>query len=142
MKIVLGFIEECSFDYSHVINIIENTAAEIVYSVKNTEKEMVSFLKLCHEKYRELKADGIVIVDRQGIFPFMYLAKLSDVIVAEISDEHSAYMTKLHNNANVLVIASQSCGAGVFKMTLETFLSAQYESGRHEVRLDMLKGGK
>ena len=98
-------------------------------------------IKALHAK----KVTRVVAIDDYGIAAFMYISKFQDIVVAEISDEHSAHMTKEHNNANVLSFASKISTLTEMKSMLSAFCNSKYEGGRHKVRLDMMhsisKGG-
>jgi galactose-6-phosphate isomerase len=75
----------------------------------------------------------------------MYIAKTKGIVVAEITDEHSARMTCEHNNTTVLSFGSEISSMHQIEKMVTAFLNAQYEGGRHQVRIDMmntLMGGK
>ena len=47
-------------------------------------------------------------------------------------------MTRMHNDANVLCIGARVTGSGLAKDILSAFLGADFEGGRHAVRVDMI----
>ncbi len=79
-----------------------------------------------------------LLFDAYGAGSFMTAAKVKDIIVAEVSDERSAYMTRGHNNARVITLGTEIVGNGLAKAIVSEFLAGSYEGGRHQVRVDML----
>jgi ribose 5-phosphate isomerase B len=53
-------------------------------------------------------------------------------------DVFSASMTRQHNDANVLCIGARVVGAGLATEILKAFLSASFEGGRHERRVNKI----
>ena len=54
-------------------------------------------------------------------------------------DEFTARMARLHNDANVCSMGSRVTGPGVALVIAEVFVSTEFEGGRHQNRLDLLK---
>lgn len=79
-----------------------------------------------------------IAFDAYGAGSFMASTKHKGMIVAEISDERSAYMTREHNNTKLITIGSEIVGNGLAKNIVDEFLNASYDGGRHQVRVDML----
>lgn len=68
----------------------------------------------------------------------MTATKVKGMVAAEVSDERSAYMTREHNNARMITIGSEIVGEGLAKNIVKEFLAADYDGGRHQIRVDML----
>ena len=79
-----------------------------------------------------------LVFDGYGAGSFMTAAKIKGMIVAEVSDERSAYMTRGHNNARMITIGSKIVGTEIAKNIVEGFLNGKYDGGRHQIRVDML----
>lgn len=79
-----------------------------------------------------------IVVDGYGAGSYMAASKVKGMICAEISDERSAYMTRQHNNAKVICLGAQIVGPGLAKSIVREFLAADYDGGRHQIRVDML----
>ncbi len=54
------------------------------------------------------------------------------------SDVFSAEMTRRHNNANALCLGGLVVGPGLAKKLVDAFLSASFEGGRHQLRVDKI----
>ena len=55
------------------------------------------------------------------------------------SDTFSARLTRMHNDANVLCIGARVVGAGLALDLVDIFAKTDFEGGRHEIRVNMLK---
>lgn len=79
-----------------------------------------------------------IMIDAYGAGPFIVASKVKGMIVAEVSDERSAYMTRSHNDARMITIGCEIVGLGLAKNIVHSFLNGSYEGGRHQIRVDML----
>lgn len=64
--------------------------------------------------------------------------RIKGIRAACVSDTYSAKMSRLHNNSNVLCLGSRVLGIGLAQEIVHTWLNSNYESGRHQKRLDMI----
>lgn len=44
----------------------------------------------------------------------------------------------MHNDSNIVCIGARVIGPETAKMIVETFLTTEYEGGRHQKRIDMI----
>ena len=65
--------------------------------------------------------------------------KVHGIRAAVVSETYSARYTRYHNDANVICFGSRVVGLEVAKDIVDAFLGAEYEGGRHQRRIDMLK---
>ncbi|WEK83060.1 MAG: RpiB/LacA/LacB family sugar-phosphate isomerase [Mycoplasma sp.] len=115
---------------------------KVKLSVVNKKANANSILDNCDHAVNLLntkKLDRLVCIDEWGIAAFMYLAKFPHLVVAEINDEHSAYMTTLHNNSNVISLGSKITTVDQMKNIIIYFVNSTYEGARHKVRIDMME---
>ena len=82
--------------------------------------------------------ERVIFLDENGIFPFMYLSKVHKLVVARITDIYSAYMTPLHNNTKIIIIPTSIISDSYSEKLAVSFINADFEAGRHMVRIDML----
>lgn len=80
----------------------------------------------------------MIIIDNFGSASFMVASKFKNIIVAQLEDEHSAKMTRDHNNTNVICIGSYNVSIGLGYNIAKKFIDSNYSGGRHQVRIDML----
>ncbi|MBR5524393.1 MAG: ribose 5-phosphate isomerase B [Clostridia bacterium] len=80
---------------------------------------------------------GIVICGT-GIGISLAANKIKGIRCALCGDTFSARMTRIHNNANMLALGARVIGVELAKEIVNAFLDAEFEGGRHQVRVDML----
>lgn len=65
--------------------------------------------------------------------------KVKGVRCGVCSDTFSAAMIRQHNDANILSLGARVIGEGLALSIVDAFLSAEFEGGRHAIRVDMIK---
>lgn len=84
------------------------------------------------------KADRGIMFDAYGVGSYMASSKLRGAIVANITDENSAHMTRRHNNTMAIALGSGIVGEKLAVRLVDEYLTADYDGGRHQVRVDMI----
>ena len=79
-----------------------------------------------------------IILDDFGIAPSMICSKQKGIVCAQVADEHSAKMTRDHNNTSIITIGYEITGEALAKSICGVFAESDYSGGRHQVRVDML----
>ncbi|MBF0384832.1 MAG: ribose 5-phosphate isomerase B [Candidatus Omnitrophica bacterium] len=80
-----------------------------------------------------------VLVCMSGIGQTIAANKVKGAYAALCYNAKSAELSRLHNNANVLVLSAKFVKAKDLKNILKVWLSTSFEGGRHQRRLDMIK---
>ena len=80
---------------------------------------------------------GIVICGT-GIGISMAANEVKGIRCALCSDTFSAKMTRIHNNSNMLALGARVIGVELAKEIVNAWLDAEFEGGRHQVRIDMI----
>jgi len=136
MKVILG----SDMDGNELKDYIKNYLLENGYDVVD-KSENKDFVETTYAVAQTVLADddslGIVF-DAYGAGSFMVATKIKGMVAAEVSDERSAYMTRGHNNSRIITIGSKIVGTEVAKNIVKGFLTAGYDGGRHQIRVDML----
>ena len=138
MKVILG-ADKDGFRLKEVIKEYLETENYDVLDV--TEEPAETFLESADKIVQAMREDEdaqAIAIDKMGIGSFMAASKYKGVVVAEISDERSAYMTREHNNARMITLGSDLGADEMAKSITNEFLKADYDGGRHQVRVDML----
>ena len=87
-----------------------------------------------------VKDEGVgVLVCGTGIGISIAANKVPGVRCALVHDAFTARMAKEHNNANVLAFGGRVVGVEVAKDALNVFMSAKFQGGRHQGRLDQME---
>ena len=80
---------------------------------------------------------GIVICTT-GIGISITSNKVKGIRCALCGDPLSAELTRRHNNANMLAMGAGIVGPNLAERIVDTFLTAQFEGGRHERRVNLI----
>ena len=94
--------------------------------------------KVCESVQAELDSSFGVLICGTGIGMSMCANKHKGIRAALCSDTYSAKMTRAHNDANVICLGARVIGSCLAIDILDAFLSAEFEGGRHSVRIDMM----
>lgn len=90
---------------------------------------------------RAVQADSTslgILVCGTGIGMSMVANKYHGIRAAVCGDTFSARFTKMHNDANVICMGARVIGLGLAKDIVDAYLGAEYEGGRHAIRVDMM----
>lgn len=94
--------------------------------------------------YRAAKAvaDGTcdrgILICGTGIGIGIAASKVKGIRVCTCSDVYSAELSKRHNNSNILTMGARVVGVDLAKMIATHWLTAEFEGGRHQRRVDLL----
>ena len=80
---------------------------------------------------------GIVICGT-GVGISLAANKVNGIRCVTCSEPYSAKLSREHNNTNMLAFGARVVGIELAKMIVDAWLSADYEGGRHQVRIEML----
>ena len=79
-----------------------------------------------------------ILICGTGIGMSMCANKHKGIRAAVCGDTYSAKMTRCHNDANVLCIGARVIGSCLALDIVDAFLGAEYEGGRHAIRVGMM----
>ncbi len=84
------------------------------------------------------KCEKGIIICSTGIGVSMVANKVRGVRCAHCHDSYCAEFTRRHNDANVLAMGEKVVGVGYALKIVETFLTTEFEGGRHQRRVDKI----
>lgn len=84
------------------------------------------------------EADMGILVCGTGVGISLAANKVDGIRAVVCSEPYSAYMARLHNNANIVSMGARVIGEATAEMIVDAFLNTQYEGGRHQRRIDMM----
>lgn len=84
------------------------------------------------------ECDKGIIICSTGIGVSMVANKVPGVRCAHCHDCYCAEFTRRHNDANVLAMGEKVVGTGYALKIVETFLTTDFEGGRHQRRVDKI----
>jgi ribose 5-phosphate isomerase B len=86
-----------------------------------------------------LANDGIgIALCGSGIGISMQVNRYKGIRGGLCNDVGDAEMTKKHNNANILCLAGRKHSDELLKKMVDTWLTTEFEGGRHQTRVEML----
>lgn len=138
MKVVIG-ADQDGFGLKEAIKeFLQADGYEVVDKSQEPSKDFVdATLAIAQEVLGNEGSLGIAI-DGYGAGSFITATKVKGMVVAEVSDERSAYMTVEHNNSRMITLGAKIVGLELAINIVKAFLTATYEGGRHQIRVDML----
>lgn len=139
MKIVIGASIEGVELKNELVSELRKSGFEVLDVSNEGDKDFYdASIKVTNEVLKDINNNKGIIIDEFGSGSFMVADKFKYIICAQLNDEHSAKMTRDHNNANVITMGSGVIGSDVAKRITHRFAEAKYSGGRHQIRVDML----
>lgn len=86
----------------------------------------------------EGRCDRGLVFCTTGIGISIAANKVKGIRCALCSEPLSAEMTRRHNNANMLAMGAGMVGKNLAERIVDTFLSTEFEGGRHERRVNLI----
>lgn len=85
------------------------------------------------------EADAGVLICGTGVGISLSANKVHGIRACVCSEPYTAKLSKQHNNTNIIAFGSRVIGIETAKMIVDEWLAAEYEGGRHAVRVAMIK---
>ncbi|MCI9305802.1 MAG: ribose 5-phosphate isomerase B [Lachnospiraceae bacterium] len=82
--------------------------------------------------------DGGVLICGTGVGISLAANKVHGIRACVCSEPYTARLSRQHNNTNIIAFGSRVIDIETAKMIVDEWLSAEYESGRHQIRIDMI----
>lgn len=79
-----------------------------------------------------------VLICGTGVGISLAANKVQGIRACVCSDPYSAKLSREHNNTNIIAFGARVVGQELAKMIVDEWLSAPFEGGRHQRRIDML----
>ncbi|MCT4633542.1 MAG: ribose 5-phosphate isomerase B [Firmicutes bacterium] len=141
MKIVMGSDHAGLSLKKQIISHLEEQGHEVV-DVGTNDGSSVDYpdfgLKVAEEVSTGNYDRGIVICGT-GIGISIAANKVKGIRCAMVSDTFSAEMARAHNNANMIGFGERVVGLGLATKIVDVFLKTEFEGGRHERRVNIIK---
>ena len=122
-----------------------NHLIELGYTVKDMGCDSVASChypefaaRVCECVQGDLEGSFGILICGTGIGMSMSANKHRGIRAALCSDTYSARMTRCHNDANVLCMGARVIGSCLAMDIVDSFLGAEYEGGRHAIRVGMI----
>jgi len=138
VKVAIGS-DHAGYDLKEVVGpILREAGHEVVDVGTNSGEESVDY-PVYASRAAHLVADGeadrAVIVCGSGVGVSIAANKIDGIRAVNGHDAEEAEMSRRHNDANVLTLAGRRLSDDQAKQIVDTFLSTDFEAGRHERRV-------
>ena len=84
------------------------------------------------------EVDCGVLICGTGVGISLAANKVKGIRACVCSEPYSAKLSKQHNNTNIIAFGARVIGVETAKMIVDEWLSAEFEGGRHQNRIDMI----
>ena len=81
------------------------------------------------------KVDGGVLICGTGVGISLAANKVHGIRACVCSEPYTAKLSKQHNNTNIIAFGARVIGIETAKMIVDEWLAAEYEGGRHAIRV-------
>jgi ribose 5-phosphate isomerase B len=125
-KIMIDHFEENGHE---VIDVGTNSTERTHYPI---------YANLVCNLVQKKEVDKGILICGTGIGMSIAANKHRGIRAVACSDTFSAKASREHNDTNVLCFGSRVVGQGLACDIADTFLGAEFEGGRHQIRVDML----
>jgi len=95
--------------------------------------------KACGEAVMNGEVDRGIVICGTGIGISIAANKVKGIRCALCTEPYTAEMTRRHNDSNVLALGGRILGRDLAIAIVDTWLTTEFEGGRHQRRVDMLK---
>ena len=122
---------------SHLSAILDDEGHEVIdHGTDSTEA--VDYAPICAAVGRTVRDGGAdlgIVIGGSGQGEQLSANKVRGVRAALCNDLFTARLARAHNDANVLSIGARVVGVGLAEEILRTFLSTDFDGGRHARRV-------
>ena len=85
------------------------------------------------------EVDGGILICGTGVGISLSANKVHGVRAVVCSEPYSARLSRQHNDTNIVAFGARVVGVETAKDIVDAWLGAEYEGGRHQVRIDMIE---
>jgi len=124
-----------------VLEVLQELGHEIVDCGTWSDKSVdyPDFGRAVAEQVVKEQVDFGIVMCGTGIGISIAANKVPGIRAALCHDTFSARMSRAHNNANVLAMGSRVIGPGLARDIIRTFLTTEFDGGRHALRVAKLE---
>lgn len=125
---------------THLANILASAGHELIDAGTDSTKS-VDYPEFCAAVARLVvagDADFGIVMGGSGQGEQLAANKVTGTRAALCNCLYTARMARLHNDANVLSIGARVVGTGLAEEIVSSFLSTDFEGGRHQRRVDQI----
>ena len=140
MKIGIGNDHAAVDMKNQVVEYLEGKGYEVVNFGTDTY-ESCNYPEYGEKVGRAVAAGDVdlgILIFGTGVGISLAANKVKGVRAVVCSEPYSAKLSRQHNNTNILAFGAHVIGIELAKMIIDEWLSAEFEGGRHQTRVDMI----
>lgn len=140
MKIGIGNDHAAVDMKNQVVEYLEGKGYEVVNFGTDTY-ESCNYPEYGEKVGRAVSAGDVdlgILICGTGVGISLAANKVKGVRAVVCSEPYSAKLSRQHNNTNILAFGARVIGIELAKMIIDEWLSAEFEGGRHQTRVDMI----
>ena len=140
MKIGIGNDHAALEMKNQVMEYLEEKGYEVINYGTNTP-ESCNYPEFGEKVGRAVvsgEVDCGILICGTGVGISLAANKVKGVRAVVCSEPYSAKLSRQHNNTNILAFGARVIGIELAKMIIDEWLSAEFEGGRHQTRVDMI----
>lgn len=140
MKIGIGNDHAAVDMKNQVVEYLEGKGYEVVNFGTDTY-ESCNYPEYGEKVGRAVAAGDVdlaILICGTGVGISLAANKVKGVRAVVCSEPYSAKLSRQHNNTNILAFGARVIGIELAKMIIDEWLSAEFEGGRHQTRVDMI----
>jgi ribose 5-phosphate isomerase B len=140
MRVAIGF-DHAGYPLKHaVVSALEDAGHEVVDCGTDSEESVdyPVYAAGAAGMVSDGRADMAVLACGSGTGVSIVANKLGGVRAVNAHTCEEAEMARRHNDANVLALAGRRLSEGEAREIIQAFLSAEFEGGRHQRRVDQI----
>ena len=141
MKIGIGNDHAALEMKNQVMEYLEEKGYEVINYGTNTP-ESCNYPEFGEKVGRAVvsgEVDCGILICGTGVGISLAANKVKGVRAVVCSEPYSAKLSKQHNNTNILAFGARVVGIELAKMIIDEWLGAEFEGGRHQTRVDMIR---
>ncbi|KAH0788471.1 ribose 5-phosphate isomerase B [Histomonas meleagridis] len=137
MRVVIG-CDFVGFEYKDRIVALLKSLGHEVIDVGTNSAELCDYPDYAEAAAKEIvegRADRGILICGTGIGIAIAANKIKGIRCAIVHDHYTAQLTRMHNDANMISFGAVVIGIEVAYDIVKTFLSTDFEGGRHANRI-------
>lgn len=85
------------------------------------------------------EVDKGIVICGTGVGISLAANKVNGIRCVTCSEPYSAKLSREHNDTNMLAFGARVVGIELAKMIVDSWLTGEFEGGRHQARIDMIR---
>ncbi len=141
MKIAIGNDHVAVEMKQHIKRYVEEMGHEVVnFGIDSTERcDYPVYGKKVADAVASGECDFGILICGTGVGISLAANKVKGIRAVVCSEPYTAKLSREHNNTNIVAFGARVIGFATAEMIVQEFLTAEFEGGRHQRRVDMLQ---